>query len=436
MAKYLKTDKQTCADLSITEGVYEETPLFSLFLKTETKKGKSAMLEWITNPLSDINIIRNRQEAIAWEYLPELPLCEEELDFIEYYLEYREQIKMTNGFLSFIAIIDRWFQPDSHRYLIRRGTTLITEMLHGLKKFSREIPHNAPVLLKEFSSQIEDAINSNEFKELLEHTSTPPIKLSNATIDKYDYIFRNNRLDTIKNLLAIIYQLDVCRTAYQVAKDKQFCNNPRMVETMELSIHGFVHPFVKNGQKNKWKMSTGNISIFTGSNMAGKSTTLKALTICIWLAHCGLPVPAESMVCPVYNGIYTSINLPDSLRDGRSHFMAEILRIKEILQNAKSGNQCLIVLDEMFRGTNAQDAFEASIAVNNLLKEYNHCHFLISTHILEYAKSFEEDKVCNFYYMDSKIKDNQFFCSHQLMEGISEVKVGYWLIQRELKDLL
>lgn len=67
-------------------------------------------------------------------------------------------------------------------------------------------------------------------------------------------------------------------------------------------------------------MSRGNISIFTGSNMAGKSTTLKALTLAVWLAHCGLPVPVKSMVCPLYEGIYTSINLPDSLRDGRKPF--------------------------------------------------------------------------------------------------------------------
>ena len=172
-----------------------------------------------------------------------------------------------------------------------------------------------------------------------------------------------------------------------------------MVQTMEFSVEGIVHPFVENAQKNNWEMSCGNICLFTGSNMAGKSTTLKALALAVWLAHCGLPVPVKSMICPVYEGIYTSINLPDSLRDGRSHFMAEVLRIKEVLQKAGTGKKCLVILDEMFRGTNAKDAFEASVAVNELLKEYSNCHFLISTHILEYAKAFELDPFCCFYYM-------------------------------------
>lgn len=116
--------------------------------------------------------------------------------------------------------------------------------------------------------------------------------------------------------------------------------------------------------------------------------------------------------------------------------MAEILRIKEVLQKAKSGKRCLIILDEMFRGTNAQDAFEASVAVNEILKKYLHCSFLlISTHILEYAQHFEKDKTCCFYYMDSKIENGQFLCSYQLRQGISEAKVGYWLVKKELGGL-
>ena len=51
---YLDTDRQTQADLSITEGIYDEYPLYSLFSGTETKNGKRMMLDWITSPLNDI----------------------------------------------------------------------------------------------------------------------------------------------------------------------------------------------------------------------------------------------------------------------------------------------------------------------------------------------------------------------------------------------
>lgn len=104
---YLETDKQTLADLSIVESMYDEHPLYSLYPATETKKGKRLMLHWITYPLNDISAIRKRQEAIAWQKLPELPLDEEELDFIEYYLEYRDQIRKPNILISLTSAFDR-----------------------------------------------------------------------------------------------------------------------------------------------------------------------------------------------------------------------------------------------------------------------------------------------------------------------------------------
>ena len=433
---YLDTDKQTQADLSITEGIYDEYPLYSLFSKTETKNGKRLMLDWITSPLNDISVIRKRQEAIAWQELPELPLDEEELDFIEYYLEYRDQIRRPNILVSLTSAFDRLLRHDAQRYVIKRGVTLTIRLLNQLESLRTNLPGNAPLLLKELAQSIQHTIYSSELKEVVELYKKEKSP-SSYIIDKYDYLFRCIHLELIRGLLSHIYILDVCRTAHRIAISKGFCCRPEMTEAMDLSITGFVHPFTEGGRMNDWKMTNGNnICILTGSNMAGKSTTLKAITISVWLAHCGLPVPARSMTSPVFDGVYTTINLPDSLRDGRSHFMAEILRIKEVLQKAKSGKRCLIILDEMFRGTNAQDAFEASIAVNELLRKYPHCSFLISTHILEYAKHFEKDNTCCFYYMDSRIENDQFICPYQLLEGISEAQVGYWLVKKELEGLI
>lgn len=427
---YLETDKQTYADLSITEGLYNEPDLCSLYTKTETTQGKRMMTNWLMYPLSDLEVLRKRQAAIAFHSLPELPLKEEELDFIEYYLDYRDQIRKGNPIFSFAAWIDRLFKHDSYRYIVCRGVSLIIKMLRQLDKLRRQIPENAPLLLQEFSQAIQEEISTTELREVIRQS--PDTSLPYYIIDKYDYLFRCTRLGTLKELLSLIYQLDVCRTAHAIAEKRNFCCSPTLVDTMDISVSGFVHPFVKDALNNDWKMSRGNICILTGSNMAGKSTSLKAVTLAVWLAHCGLPVPARSMVCPIYKGIYTSINLPDSLRDGRSHFMAEIVRIKEVLQHAMQGKRCLVILDEMFRGTNAQDAFEASVAVNELLKDFPNCHFLISTHILEYAKNFEKDDLCCFYYMESEIKEDQFVCSYRLKEGISESKVGYWMVKKEL----
>jgi len=430
MLQYLKTDIQTRFDLGIQESPNGEHPLPLLFLHTETKEGKRMMRHWITQPLSDLAAIQARQEAIAWEGLPALPMDESELDFIEYYLAFRDQLSVKGAFISFFNKIDRLFKYDSTRYIITRGVGLCIRLLQQLDKLHKELPDNLPSLIQEWADQIWDAFYIKELKETLNMEEE---ELSDFAIDQYDYLFRQEHYTTLHNLLNGIYLLDVCRTARFIAQERGYCCTPILHETGGCNIQGFRHPFVKNAQKNDWNLEKGNIAIFTGSNMAGKSTTLKALASIIWLAQCGLPVPADTMTAPIYDAIYTSINLPDSLRDGRSHFMAEVLRIKEVLTQARSGGRCLIVLDEMFRGTNAQDAYEASVAVNQLLLEYPNCHFLISTHILEYAKHFEHHPSCQFYYMESEIKDDRFVCSYRLKEGISESKVGYWIIRKELK---
>ena len=430
MLQYLKTDIQTQNDLGIQDSPNGERPLSSLFLQTGTKEGKRMIRQWIAQPLSDLAAIQARQEAIAWEGLPALPMDESELDFIEYYLAFRDQLSVKGAFISFFNKIDRLFKYDSTRYIITRGVGLCIRLLQQLDKLHKELPDNLPSLIQEWADQIWDAFYIKELKETLNMEEE---ELSDFAIDQYDYLFRQEHYTTLHNLLNGIYLLDVCRTARFIAQERGYCCTPILHETGGCNIQGFRHPFVKNAQKNDWNLEKGNIAIFTGSNMAGKSTTLKALASIIWLAQCGLPVPADTMTAPIYDAIYTSINLPDSLRDGRSHFMAEVLRIKEVLTQARSGGRCLIVLDEMFRGTNAQDAYEASVAVNQLLLEYPNCHFLISTHILEYAKHFEHHPSCQFYYMESEIKDDRFVCSYRLKEGISESKVGYWIIRKELK---
>lgn len=429
--RYLKTDKQTMIDLSIQDDLYGEQLFSSLFLRTETKKGKQLMLYWLATPLSDMDAIRKRQQAIAWNYLPELPLDEEELDFLEYYLDYREQLSYKGPFLSFINKVDRLFKPDPSRYVITRGVALVMRMFVQLHKLQKELPEDTPALLKEFADSVRGVCELLDLKEI-QALDNDKGALSDYMVDRYDYVFRQDKFVAIRELLELIYQLDVFRTAHDIAVRCGYCCTPTLTETMDLSVTGFLHPLLPEGQKNDWSMAKGNIAIFTGSNMAGKSTTLKGLASIIWLVHCGLPVPVTSMVCPVYEGLYTSINLPDSLRDGRSHFMAEVLRIKEVLQQAKSGVRCLIVLDEMFRGTNAKDAFDSSVSVNELLKKYKSCHFLISTHILEFAEYFESDPSCSFYYMESDISEDRFICSHQLKSGISESRVGYWLVRKEL----
>lgn len=429
---HLFTDRQTIIDLDILN----ETPcggweLCSLFAKTRTKEGKKLMRSWISEPLNDYALIQERIDAIKCEFIPTIDMDEEELDFIEYYLACREDIVKSDWAYSLAAEVVRKFKSNPLRYVIERGVKLLVRLLNSLKIFAGEIGTDAPPLLLRFVTTIRENLACIELKEASEQSF-----FSYYVIDSLDYLFRYTRLHTIKEeLLSIVYQLDVICTAREVARKKGF-SYPCLTSGSVLSLEGFLHPYVKNPVRNNLKLEEAHICIFTGSNMAGKSTTLKAISLCVWLAHCGLPVPALRFQCPVYYGIYTSINLPDSLRDGRSHFMSEVLRIKEIISGIELGKHYFVVLDEMFRGTNARDAYEASVAVNTLLQKYKKSTFLISTHIVDFATHFQKDGDCSFYYMESDICEDELVCSHCLKPGISESRVGYWIVKKELFETI
>ncbi len=424
----LFTDRQTIADLEIlNDHPYGGWGLYSLFCKTRTKEGKKMMHKWLSEPLNDLALIQERIEAIQYESVPLLDIDEEELDFIEYYLACREEIVKADWAYSLATEVVRKFKHNPHRYVVERGVKLVVRLLNSLWLFADQIQADAPRLLIRFAETIRENIEFTELKDVLKQSAFPYY-----IIDSYDFLFRYTRVHTIKEeLLSVVYQLDVIRTAHEIALKRGF-SYPSLTAKRALYLEGFFHPDVKEPVRNNWKLADSHICIFTGSNMAGKSTTLKSISLCVWLAHCGMPVPASRFESPLYDGIYTSINLPDSLRDGRSHFMSEVLRIKEIISGMKSERRYFVVFDEMFRGTNARDAYEASVAVTTLLKRYKDSVFLISTHIVDFAMYFQKDNNCSFYYMESDICEDELVCSHCLKSGISESRVGYWIVKKEL----
>ncbi len=107
----------------------------------------------------------------------------------------------------------------------------------------------------------------------------------------------------------------------------------------------------------------GNVIFLTGANMAGKSTFMKSIKHRHVPGPYGISVPATYMEFSVMEGIYTTINLPDNLGMGASHFYAEVLRVKKMAAELSQGKKLFIVFDELFRGTNVKDAYEATIAI-------------------------------------------------------------------------
>ena len=166
--------------------------------------------------------------------------------------------------------------------------------------------------------------------------------------------------------------------------------------------------------------------------MSGKSTLLKAFSLCVYLGHTGLAVPASKATMPFFTTISAAINLTDSIVSGYSHFMSEIMTLKNVLTAAADGGKCFAVFDELFRGTNIEDALDISIATIQGLANFPNSLFFISTH-LHQLKDMEEIKThkVSTCFIECELKNNIPAFTYKLKEGWSDLKLGRILFEKE-----
>jgi DNA mismatch repair ATPase MutS len=200
-----------------------------------------------------------------------------------------------------------------------------------------------------------------------------------------------------------------------------------------IEMQGVYHPLVPHAIPNDITITEKNNMVFlTGANMAGKSTFMKTFSISIYLAHMGFPVPAKSMRFSVQDGMFTTINLSDNLNLGFSHFYSEVLRVKKVAESLKTNERMIVVFDELFRGTNVKDAYDATVAIMNAFAGKRKSTFVISTHIIEAGEALKElrDNI-KFLYLPTVMKGNIPAYTYQLREGITSDRHGMVIIRNE-----
>lgn len=158
-----------------------------------------------------------------------------------------------------------------------------------------------------------------------------------------------------------------------------------------LQVEGVAHPLLKDASQvpnNVTITSDRPLLLVTGSNMAGKSTLLRSIGVNSLLLRLGAPVCATSWSGAVCE-LASSIRVQDSLQDGVSFFMAELKRLRAVVDTAQKenhpgGKQMLVLLDEILQGTNSR---ERQIAVEHVLDKLVECGCIVltSTHDLEMA---------------------------------------------------
>ena len=165
--------------------------------------------------------------------------------------------------------------------------------------------------------------------------------------------------------------------------------------------------------------------------MAGKSTMIKAVGAAVFLAHMGMGVPARKMQLSVFDGLLSNINVADNIAKGESYFFNEVQRIKNTINKINDGKKWLVLIDELFKGTNVQDAMKCSLTVIKGLIKIKNSLFILSTHLYEIGDELKTYPNISFKYFETNVLDDQLEFSYQLKEGISNDRIGYVILRRE-----
>jgi DNA mismatch repair ATPase MutS len=178
--------------------------------------------------------------------------------------------------------------------------------------------------------------------------------------------------------------------------------------------------------------------LLTGANMSGKTTFMRALGVAALLAHLGMGVPAAHMQIGFLYGIITNMHVEDDILKGESYFFAEVQRMKMTAEQLLQKGPHLVLMDELFKGTNVHDAYECTRAVIEGLLHHSQHVMILSTHLHEVAQHFSNNTAISFaYFVTEMAADEQFHFTYELKKGISNDRIGYRILQKEgVLDLL
>ncbi|QEC45595.1 MutS-related protein [Pseudobacter ginsenosidimutans] len=417
----LRTDEQTIDDLGIF-GRKNGKGIYDIYNHAHTRGGEIVLEELFRNPLSEKEAINRRSNIIeAFARLDiRFPWHASLFDTTEKYLALSED----NG------------KSGHHRVApgekeIRNGVAAIIGIIRLSKQFIERSEIKGIIAYSNEREKIAELLADPAFAPVLREQQGS--KLSYAAVTAYDGLFRATAKAALEKLLGHIYYLDMYVSVAQTAKERKFIF-PKALDkgSAILRLENVYHPSLKEPVGNNITMNASrNLVFLTGANMAGKSTFLRALSTALYIAHMGFPVAAGLMEFSVMDGIYTTINLPDNLGIGASHFYAEVLRVKKMAMELSTGRSFFILFDELFRGTNVKDAHEATVAVIKGFARHNKSLCIISSHIVEAGEDLASQKNIGFLYLPTRMNGHTPEYTYRLEKGITDDRHGMIIIRNE-----
>ena len=429
----MNIDKISFADISIFH-TEEEYSIFHKLNFTQTTGGKEWLRKFFSEPFDDLKKIIGTQKVIRtlMEHVNDWPtdITNGTVLMMDKFMDYALDPVPENP-NSFNSFLYKWLHSVDYsmiKYSVRhfadfyRGIKNITEVLDGL---------DLPPSIKIYIDRIERLLKETPLRKLSE--TDPGEKLTVRQNLYFGFYLRGRyRTDTLE-LIDIFSRLDAWYSMAMAVKTYQL-SFPEFIEqdSPVIDAKGLYHILLNKPVAYDLKMDAQHNFLFlTGANMAGKSTLIKSVGSAVFLAHIGMGVPAQQIKLTLFDGLLSNINVVDNIAKGESFFFNEVQRIKNTIQKINDGRKWLVLIDELFKGTNVQDAMKCSSAVIKGLIKIKNSLFILSTHLYEIGDELKAFPNISFRYFETNVKDDQLEFTYQLKEGISNDRFGYFILKKE-----
>ncbi|MET2984147.1 MutS-related protein [Aureibaculum conchae] len=219
--------------------------------------------------------------------------------------------------------------------------------------------------------------------------------------------------ESIEKLFLFIGEIDAAiSTASLKAGKEQICT-PNFTDKKQIQTTEIYHPLIKNCVDNDLNLKDKSM-LLTGSNMSGKTTFIRTIAVNSILAQTLNICFAKSYTAPFLK-IHTSIRITDDLLEDTSYYLQEVLTIKELIKASKAEENCLFVLDEIFKGTNTIERISGGKAILSYLNQQNHI-VLVSTHDIELTEMLKKENY-ELYHFSEQIENGKLLFDHKLKSG-------------------
>jgi DNA mismatch repair protein MutS len=427
-------DHQTLHELQIISPRHQDISVFRYFDKTFSYGGREALREMIKKPFDDIDEITAVQKFLkeitknpdSWH----VKIPHSYVDASEHYYSSNVAHTMSQD------VFQHWFQTyvffvrnPAEFYHMESGLLATVKVFQALADLIERFKDNAPEkIIEEDLAFLGTFINARPVKK---ETLLSKKSISRSKVFLLDYHLRRVHKGGFRRVLDIYYKLDAYLAIVRTSMELDFSYPIFAEKHAVFDVQDLWHPLVSGATRNSLRLDGDpGLCLLTGANTSGKTTFLKSIGIAIYLAHLGWPVPAVKLRLSFFHRLFTSVHLSDNLNLGYSHFYSEVMRIREIGTALRNGQHCFVMIDELFRGTNHEDAEACSSLVLDGFSNFKNSLFMVSTHLLELVEKYVENPEFCFYCFRTSVVGGEFRNTFLLEQGISTERVGRLLMEK------